>query len=218
MVGRDRGTSCSVCFSALMRLLMVSGDRAAVAGKRGAFWYTLQGFAEHWESVDILCPHVPTVRETVVHGETLGLPHHVRFFPGPRGLWRQPGFIRRQGAQLHAEQPYDVMTVQEYPPFYNGIGAALLHRAIGIPYAYTWFACIVLSFLGPCSLQHFTFNCVLRTWQARHGTVLSPTMPLPWRGGADVPEVWSDLLALSNAPLPHDPTSLADSEQEAMLS
>ena len=73
-------------------------------------------------------------------------------------------------------------------------------------------------FLRTVLVQHFTFNSVLRTWQARHGTVLSPKMPLPWRGGADVPEVWSDLLAVSNTPLPHDPMSLANDKQEAMLS
>ncbi|KKW37608.1 MAG: hypothetical protein UY87_C0088G0004 [Candidatus Peribacteria bacterium GW2011_GWC2_54_8] len=39
-----------------MNLLMVTGDRSILEGRRGAFWHTLQGLRAYWERIDILCP------------------------------------------------------------------------------------------------------------------------------------------------------------------
>ena len=94
----------------------------------------------------------------------------------------------------------------------------LVCRAIGIPYAFKLLACMAWSFHGPCSLLHFKLKSVLRTWQSRHGTVLSPKVPLPWRAGPDVPAVWSEFLAMPHTPLSYDPMPLANVKQAAMLS
>jgi len=60
---------------------------------------------------------------------------NVFFHPSPYGLWYQPWWILRTGQELITEQHHDVMTVHEYPPFYNGLGARWLHHAMGVPYA-----------------------------------------------------------------------------------
>ena len=117
-----------------MKLLMVSGDRAVLEGKRGAFFSTLQELRKHFERIDILCPH------SAVHASSLQLfvkddGGEVWFHPNPRGLWSQPWWILSRGKSLVADVRPDVMTVHEYPPFMNGLGAWLLHRATRIPYA-----------------------------------------------------------------------------------
>jgi len=112
-----------------MKLLMISGDRSVLGGKRGAFHYTLDGFRAHWDRIDVLCP-----RPEKPGGDPHPFPN-VFFHPSPRGLLRQSFWILRKGKELIAEHRHDVITVHEYPPFYNGIGALLLHRATGVPFA-----------------------------------------------------------------------------------
>ncbi|MEK7591453.1 MAG: hypothetical protein AAB489_04585, partial [Patescibacteria group bacterium] len=41
-----------------MKLLMISGDRSILQGKKGAFYHTLQEFSKHWERIDVICPRV----------------------------------------------------------------------------------------------------------------------------------------------------------------
>jgi len=41
-----------------MKLLMISGDRSILRGKKGAFWYTLEEFHKEWDRIDIICPRV----------------------------------------------------------------------------------------------------------------------------------------------------------------
>lgn len=171
-----------------MKLLMISGDRSILRGKRGAFWYTLQELRKHWERIDVLCPRVgltsqppspssfpssippnplPPEEEGGVllfplssgegargrglctkrgglegeddeqrgRGVRGGEAGEVHFHPSPRGLWYQPLWILKEGQKLIAAHHHDVMTVHEYPPFYNGLGARLLARKTGIPYA-----------------------------------------------------------------------------------
>jgi glycosyltransferase involved in cell wall biosynthesis len=109
-----------------MHLLMISGDRWVLRGKKSAFWYTLQEFSKHWERIDVICPHVPGAGERNVFP-------NVYFHPSPRGLWFQPWWIFRKGRELVAAHGHDVMTAHEYPPFYNGIGAAWLSHKTGVP-------------------------------------------------------------------------------------
>lgn len=111
-----------------MKLLMVSGDRTLTQGKKSAFWFTLEEFHRHWDRIDILCPMSGSQTPNPVHS-------NVFLHPSPWGLWRQPWWILRKGKELVAEHRHDVMTVHEYPPFYNGLGARRLHHATGIPYA-----------------------------------------------------------------------------------
>ena len=111
-----------------MNLLMVSGDRSTVAGKQGAFWYTLQELSRHWDRIDVICPRVPEAVVSTLHD-------NVTFYPSPRGLWCQPKWICRKGLELWRQHHYSCMTVHAYAPFYNGIGARCLHKKTGIPYA-----------------------------------------------------------------------------------
>jgi glycosyltransferase involved in cell wall biosynthesis len=122
-----------------MKLLMVSGDRSLLQGKKSAFWYTLDEFRKHWERVDVIAPRVQMengkwILRQAQEENTNPFPN-VFFHPSPRGLWYQPWWILTKGDELIKEHHHDVMTVHEYPPFYNGIGATWLHRSKKIPYA-----------------------------------------------------------------------------------
>ncbi|MBI3331799.1 glycosyltransferase [Candidatus Peregrinibacteria bacterium] len=119
-----------------MRLLMISGDRSILQGKKGAFFYTLQEFSKHWERIDVICPRsAPITQSLPPRGEGESAFQNVFFHPSPRGLWYQPWWILQKGSELIRTYRHDVMTVHEYPPFYNGIGAKKLHKNTGIPYA-----------------------------------------------------------------------------------
>ena len=130
-----------------MKLLMVSGDRSILQGKKGAFWYTLEEFSKHWDRVDVLCPRPPPpdplphtssfadAQDSARERGSARQPFPTVFFhPSPRGLWYQPWWILIKGDALIKEHHHEVMTVHEYPPFYNGLGARWLHRATKIPY------------------------------------------------------------------------------------
>ncbi len=112
-----------------MNLLMISGERGIVAGKKTPFWYTLELLRTHFTRIDVICPRTTSVSPTLQPFE------NVFFHPSPWPLLLQPLWIKRKGAQLHALHHVDTMTVLEYPPFYNGIGAKLLAHATRIPYA-----------------------------------------------------------------------------------
>lgn len=113
-----------------MKLLMISGDRSILQGKRGAFWYTLEEFSRHWDRIDVICP-ATTYNLQLTTSQPFP---NVFFHPSPRKIWYQPWWILHCGYKLIQEHHYDVMTVHEYPPFYNGKGARWLHNATGIPF------------------------------------------------------------------------------------
>ena len=116
-----------------MKLLMISGDRSILQGKKGAFWYTLEELSKHWERIDVICPRPAGVESGKWKEESVF--SNVFFHPSSSGLWYQPWWILSKGKELIAEHHHDVMTVHEYPPFYNGLGARWLHGATGISYA-----------------------------------------------------------------------------------
>lgn len=116
-----------------MRLLMISGDRSVLQGKKGAFWYMLEEMSKHWERIDVICPRA-TRNQIGDRSEGHKAFSNIFFHPSPRGLWRQPWWILEKGSELIAEHHHGVMTVHEYPPFYNGIGARWLARATGVPF------------------------------------------------------------------------------------
>lgn len=110
-----------------MKLLMISGDRRVAAGESCAFLETLTELHTHFDRIDIICPRV--------HGA-----NHVRSLLGnvyvhasTKSLLFQPSFILRKGRELFAAHQHDVMTVHDYPPFYNGLGARRLMKKTGIP-------------------------------------------------------------------------------------
>lgn len=109
---------------------MISGDRSVLQGKHGAFWYTLEEFSRHWDQIDVICPHVDST--DLQFRDSFPT---VFFFPCPGNLLHQSQWIVSKGSELTTAHHPDVMTVHEYFPFYNGIGAARLSRQTGIPYA-----------------------------------------------------------------------------------
>ncbi len=127
-MGESERTTGQLCPLSIMKLLMISGDRSLSSGKRGAFWYTLELLRTHFERIDVVCPR----------GSPADVPSpfdNVFVHPSPWPLLWQPLWIRRKGKELIAAHHHDVMTVHEFPPFYNGVGARLLARDTGIHYA-----------------------------------------------------------------------------------
>ncbi len=111
-----------------MNLLMISGDRSVASGKEGPFLALLEEFHTHFNRIDIICPRVKTKGPFVY--QIFG---NVFIHPSPSSLLWQPIFIFRKALKLHKESPFDIMTIHEFPPFYNGIGARLLLRKFRIP-------------------------------------------------------------------------------------
>src|SRR5687768_10958850 len=99
-----------------MKLLMISGDRSILQGKKGAFWYTLQEFAKYWERVDVICPSTktsPTPNPSPEGGEgnfAKVLFGNVYLHSSKRNLWYQPWFILQKGSELFTQHHHDVMT------------------------------------------------------------------------------------------------------------
>ncbi len=109
-----------------MKLLMISGDRSVVAGKAGAFFGTLKELHTHFERIDILCPRVHAEQQVRV---ILG---NIYLHPATGSLLSQPSYILQKGRELWKAHHHEVMTVHDYPPFYNGLGARWLKNVTGI--------------------------------------------------------------------------------------
>ncbi|MAF20696.1 MAG: glycosyltransferase [Candidatus Peribacteraceae bacterium] len=122
-----------------MKLLMISGDRSILQRKQGAFWYTLQELRKHFDQIDVITPQIIIPRlkgeSKSKAGESALIGGSVFFHPCPNRLLRQPRWIVKKGKELIKAFGHDVMTVHEYPPFYNGIGAKKLAKKMNIPYA-----------------------------------------------------------------------------------
>ncbi len=106
------------------KLLMVTGlgsVKDLVSGKRGAFYSTLEEFHKYWDRIDIISPKINGHESGVM--ELFG---NVYIHISPWPLVFHPFWFLKKGLQIYKEQKFDLMTVQEYPPFYNGIGARLL--------------------------------------------------------------------------------------------
>lgn len=106
---------------------MISGDRNLAVGNPCAFHRTLEGLAKEFSRIDIITPRVP-------HPTVASPMPNVYVHPSPWPLVRQPQWIVRKGTELVRAHGHAVMTVQDYPPFYNGIGARLLSRRTKTPY------------------------------------------------------------------------------------
>ena len=116
----------------MARLLMITGLGSAVdlaSGKKGAFYNTLEEFHKYWNRVDIICPRVK--REKLKVKSLFG---NVFIHVSPWPLVFHPFWFLKKGLEIYKEQKFDLMTVQDFPPFYNGIGARLLWSRINVPY------------------------------------------------------------------------------------
>lgn len=109
-----------------MNILMISGDRALAAGKKGAFFNTLSELHKHFDRIDVICPRVSVRRfDMSVFG-------NVYVHPSPLPLMFQPLWVLFKGVRLHRITKYECFTCHN--PFSNGIGAMLLHAATRVPY------------------------------------------------------------------------------------
>jgi len=115
-----------------MKLLMISGDRSILRGKKGAFWYTLEEFHKEWDRIDIICPRVIQEMHPMEGTSRFG---NVFFHPSPRGILFQKSWIQEKGMELLDEYHHDVITAHDYPPFFHGVGANHLSRRTGTPFA-----------------------------------------------------------------------------------
>lgn len=132
----------------MAKLLMISGDRSLVQGKHGAFYNTLEEFHKYWERIDIIIPKARGPASPHPHGAQLLFARHggppvespLAFFdnvfihPSPWALIFQPFWIFKKGLKIYKEQGFNLMTVHEFPPFYNGLGAITLWNKIKVPY------------------------------------------------------------------------------------
>ena len=103
-----------------MKLLMITGDCSLAQGKKGAFYNTLEEFSKHWERIDIICPKTEV--------KILSLFNNVFIHSNPEEKICQPWWILKRGKEIFKEQKFDLFTVHDYPPFYNGLGAWLLSK------------------------------------------------------------------------------------------
>ena len=110
-----------------MNLMMLSGDSSVAQGRDGAFYQMLRRFSAYWDRIDILCPRAPGAAERTVHG-------NVHVHPSPWHRAAQPLFIHQKGRALMKEREYALITSHDFGFFYNGVGAAWLSRASGVPY------------------------------------------------------------------------------------
>jgi len=111
-------------------LLMITGLGSAkdlAQGKRGAFYNTLEEFHKYWDRIDIIISKVSGEVVTELFG-------NVYLHVSPWPLILHPLFFLKKGTSLHKKHHFDAITVQEFPPFYNGIGAFLLWCRIKVPY------------------------------------------------------------------------------------
>lgn len=122
----------------MAKLLMVTGDRALAQGKKGAFYNTLEELHKHFERIDIITPQIEDYKSQITN-----IFDNVFIHSSPWPLIFQPFWIFREGLRILRSSnlapsklvPSNwVMTVHDYPPFYNGIGARLLWQKIKVPY------------------------------------------------------------------------------------
>lgn len=114
----------------MKKLLMVTGLGAAeglAQGKFNALYGTLQEFHKHWDRIDIIVPRVKNQKVSELFG-------NVFIHTSPLPLFFHPLYFVYKIIRLHRSNKFDLMTVHEFPPFYNGIGARIISYATGIPY------------------------------------------------------------------------------------
>ena len=116
----------------MAKLLMITGLGSAIdlaSGKRGAFYNTLEEFHKYWDRIDIISPKVKGQKS-----ETKEFFGNVYMHISPWPLILHPFWFLKKGMQIYKEQKFDLITVHDFPPFYNGIGARLLWQKIKVPY------------------------------------------------------------------------------------
>ena len=116
-----------------MKLLMITGLGSAkdlASGKRGAFYNTLEEFSKYWERIDIICPKLTSLPANKLISYFGNV--HVHISPWP--LFLHPIFFIKKALEIYKSQKFNLMTVHDFPPFYNGIAARILWQFLKVPY------------------------------------------------------------------------------------
>lgn len=114
----------------MAKLLMIPGLGAVEAltqGKKNALYNTLEEFHKYWDRIDIVVPKVKGQVVQILFGNVF---IHSSSWP----LILHPIFFIIKAVSLHHKIMFNVITVHEFPPFYNGVGARLLWQIIRVPY------------------------------------------------------------------------------------
>ena len=111
---------------------MITGLGSATdlaSDKKGAFYYTLEEFHKYWDRIDIVAPRVRGISagEKVFFG-------NVHLYVSGLPLFLHPFYFVWKCLRINKAQKFKFMTVQEFPPFYNGIAARIIHFLSGLPY------------------------------------------------------------------------------------
>src|SRR3989338_5262348 len=117
-----------------MKLLMITGLDSAkdlASGKRGAFYNTLEEFHKYWTRIDIICPRIDNCK---IENSKLKIFDNVFVHISPWPLVFHPLWFLKKGLEIYKKQKFDLMTVHEFPPFYNCICARILWQFIRVPY------------------------------------------------------------------------------------
>ena len=83
-------------------LLMFSGDRDVVAGRRGPFYFTLGGLAREFGRIDVLTPRVPDAKPRTLH-------QRVHVHPSTSGRLRHASWLMRRASALASERRYHLI-------------------------------------------------------------------------------------------------------------
>src|SRR3989344_309695 len=113
----------------MTKLLMITGRGSAVdlaSGKKGAFYSMLEEFHEYWERIDVIAPKVKN--------PVFNIFGNVYIHSSPLPLLFHPIFFIKKALEIYRRQKFDLITVHEFPPFYNGIAARLIWNKIKVPY------------------------------------------------------------------------------------
>lgn len=113
----------------MAKLLMITGRGSATSlasGKRSAFYNTLEEFHKYWERIDIITPKVKNPVQNIFG--------NVFIHSSPWPLLLHPVFFIRKALKIYSQQKFDLITVHEFPPFYNGIAVRIISNKIKVPY------------------------------------------------------------------------------------
>lgn len=111
-----------------MRLLMLSGDRQSATGAHGPFHHMQREFSRWFERIDVLSPRPegPVTTHTLFD--------NVHLHPATCGRSGMRRYLERRGRELIGEHGHSLIVSHDYGWFYNGLAAAGLTRATGVPY------------------------------------------------------------------------------------
>ncbi|MEZ5977091.1 MAG: glycosyltransferase family 4 protein [Planctomycetota bacterium] len=111
-----------------MRLLMLSGDRQSATGVKGPFHHLQREFSRWFERIDVLSPRPdgPVTTRTLMD--------NVHLHPADCGRSGMRAYLVRRGRELIAEHGHALVVSHDYGWFYNGLAAARISRATGVPY------------------------------------------------------------------------------------